>query len=422
MRSRAPSRHATGRRSRAVRTPSRFRLADLASEAIAGLLQRPGRSALTVLGTIAGIGGFVAIVALSQTAAGQIGKDFNVQDATQVTVTDSGARGGSAHPTMDFPANADALADRIHGVIAAGVWWQVQLANQGVSALPPSDGGTKVGLPITAASPGALVASGAQLAAGVLFNQFHEATAQDVAVLGKSAAAQLGITSLVNQPAIFIGGQPFTVVGILAADPRLPQLNLSVTVPESTALHLWGPPPSYFPAQMLIHTRLGAAQVVAEQAAVALRPDNPKLLTATAAASQAGLKKSVTASLNTVFLALAAVALLIGAVGIANTTLVAVLERSGEIGLRRALGARPRHIAVQFLAESTALGLFGGLVGACLGVLVALAVTIAEHWTALLDDRVVLAAPVAGAVIGLLAGLYPSLRASAIEPADALRR
>ena len=386
------------------------------------MLQRPGRSALTVLGTIAGIGGFVAIVALSQTAAGQIGKDFNVQDATQVTVTDSGARGGSAHPTMDFPVNADALADRIHGVIAAGVWWQVQLANQNVSALPPSDGGTRVGLPITAASPGALVASGAQLATGVLFNQFHESAAQDVAVLGKSAAAQLGISSLVNQPAIFIGEQPFTVVGILAGDPRLPQLNLSVTVPESTALRLWGPPPSYFPAQMLIHTRLGAAQVVAEQAAVALRPDNPRLLTATAPASQAGLKKSVTASLNTVFLALAAVALLIGAVGIANTTLVAVLERSGEIGLRRALGARPRHIALQFLAESTALGLFGGLVGACLGVLIAIAVTISEHWTALLDDRVVFAAPVAGAVIGLLAGLYPSLRASAIEPADALRR
>lgn len=422
MRSRAPRRHATGRRSRAVRTPSRFRPADLASEAVAGLLQRPGRSALTVLGTIAGIGGFVAIVALSQTAAGQIGKDFNLQDATQVTVTDTGARGGSAHPTMDFPMNADALEDRIHGVIAAGVWWQVQLPGQSVSALPPSDGGRKVGLPITAASPGALVASGAQLASGVLFNQFHEATAQDVAVLGKSAAAQLGITSLVNQPAIFIGGQPFTVVGILASDPRLPQLNLSVTVPESTALRLWGPPPSYFAAQMLVHTRLGAAQVVAEQTAVALRPDNPKLLTATAPASQAGLKKSVTASLNTVFLALAGVALLIGAVGIANTTLVAVLERSGEIGLRRALGARPRHIAVQFLAESTALGLFGGLVGACLGVLIAIAVTISEHWTALLDDRVVLAAPVAGAVIGLLAGLYPALRASSIEPADALRR
>ncbi len=122
-----------------------------------------------------------------------------------------------------------------------------------------------------------------------------------------------------------------------------------------------------------------------EQGAVALRPDNPKLLTATAPVNPAQLKKSVTASLNAVFLALAGVALIIGAVGIANTTLVAVLERSSEIGLRRALGARPRHIAIQFLAESTALGLFGGLVGACLGVLVAIGVTISEHWTALLD-------------------------------------
>jgi putative ABC transport system permease protein len=422
MRSRAASHRATARARRSLQAPSRFRLADLASEAVAGLVQRPGRSVLTMLGTVAGIGGFVAIVALSQTAAGQIGKDFNVQDATQVTVNDTGARGGSANPTMDFPADADALADRIHGVLAAGVWWSVNAGNTQVSALPPSANGTKVGLPVTAASPGALAASGAQLTAGVLFNQFHEATAQNVAVLGKSAAAQLGISSLVNEPAVFIGGLPFTVVGILAGDPRLPQLNLGVAVPESTALRLWGPPPSYNPAQMLIHTRLGAAQVVAAQAAVALRPDSPKLLTATAPVNPAQLKKSVTASLNAVFLALAGVALIIGAIGIANTTLVAVLERSSEIGLRRALGARPRHIAIQFLAESTALGLFGGLVGACLGVLVAIGVTISQHWTALLDPRIVFAAPAAGAVIGLLAGLYPSLRASAIEPADALRR
>ncbi|MGO9078865.1 MAG: ABC transporter permease [Streptosporangiaceae bacterium] len=109
-------------------------------------------------------------------------------------------------------------------------------------------------------------------------------------------------------------------------------------------------------------------------------------------------------------------------IGIANTTLVAVLERVGEIGLRRALGARPMHIAAQFLAESTALGLFGGLIGASLGIVTVLAVTIYHNWTALLDGRLVLAAPVAGAVIGLLAGLYPALRAGTVEPADALRR
>jgi putative ABC transport system permease protein len=130
----------------------------------------------------------------------------------------------------------------------------------------------------------------------------------------------------------------------------------------------------------------------------------------------------VTASLSSLFLTLAAIALLVGAIGIANITLVAVLERTGEIGLRRALGARPVHIAAQFLGESTALGLGGGLVGASLGVLTTLAVTIYRSWTAILDPRIVLAAPAAGAVIGLLAGLYPALRASAIEPAEALRR
>jgi putative ABC transport system permease protein len=401
--------------------PSRLRLRDLVSESVAGLLQRPGRAAATVLGTVLGLGGFVAIVALAQTAAGQVGRDFSVQDATQVTVDDSGAS-RATQATLDFPPDADALADRLHGVIAAGVWWPVGFRRAAVSALPPSAGGTKLGLPVTAASPGALTASGATLAAGVLFNQFHEATAQDVAVLGQSAAAQLGITSLASQPAIFIAGQPFTVIGILASDPRLPQLNLGVTVPESTALTLWGEPAPSGPAQMLIHTRLGAAQVVAGQVPIALQPGDPRLLSASAPASPSQLRDSVTASLNSVFLALAGVALVIGAVGIASTTLVAVLERAGEIGLRRALGARPRHIAVQFLAESTALGLFGGLAGTCLGLIVTLIVTVHQHWTAVVDPGVVLAAPLAGALIGLLAGLYPALRASSIEPASALRR
>ena len=408
-------------RRRAVEVPSRLRARDLGSEALAGLLQRPGRSALTVLGTILGIGGFVAIVGLSQTAAGQIGKDFNLQDATQVTVNDTAA-GKASVPTLDFPMNADASTDRIHGVVAAGVWWPVTFSKAAVSSLPASAGGSALGLPVTAASPGAVIASGATVEAGVLFNQFHENSGQKVAVLGQTAAAQLGISNLESQPAIFIDGQPFTVIGILASDPRLPQLNLGVTVPESTALKLWGPPTPSDAAQMLIHTRLGAAQVVAEQVAVALRPDNPKLLTASAPVNPTQLRSSVTASLNSVFLALAGIALIVGAVGIANTTLVAVLERAGEIGLRRALGARPRHIAIQFLAESTALGLFGGLVGACVGVLATIAVTIYQQWTALLDPRIVLAAPAAGAVIGLLAGLYPALRASSIEPADALRR
>ncbi len=397
---------------------SRFRLRDLAGESLAGLLQRPGRSALTVVGTVLGIGSFVAIVGLSQTTSGQIGKQFSELDATQVTVADTAASHASV-PTLDFPASADQLAGRIHGVVAAGVWWLVQFSRPGISALP---GGAKIGLPVTAATPGLLTASGARLQSGVLFNQFQQRDRQQVAVLGSLAARELGIAGLQNQPAIFIGGQPFTVIGILHSDQRLQQLNFGVTVPSSTALRLWGPPATDSPAQMLVHTRLGAAKVVARQLPVAVLPTSPAALTATAPSSPAQFQHSVTKSLNTLFLALAGVALVVGAIGIANTTLVAVLERAPEIGLRRALGARPRHIGVQFLAESTALGLFGGLLGACLGVATTLAVTIYHQWTALLDPRVVLAAPLAGGLIGLLAGLYPALRASALEPADALRR
>ena len=411
-------RHRKRLRSKLVRAPSRLRVRDLGGEVLAGLLQRPGRSALTLVGTVLGIAAFVAIVGLSQTASGQIGKDFNALDATQVTVTDKGAQSAST-PTLDFPANADSRVDRIKGVIAAGTWWNIALGQAGVSARP---GPATTGLPVVAATPGALTASGATVAGGVLFNHFHQDTAQNVALLSETAASELGISDLQDQPAIFIGDQSFTVIGILSGDKRIPSLDFSVIVPESTALRIWGKPTSNDAGQMLIHTKLGAGSVVAEQVPVALRPDDPKLLKAAAPVNPAQLKHNVTASLNAVFLALAGIAIVVGAVGIANTTLVAVLERAGEIGLRRALGARPRHIAVQFLSESTALGLFGGLAGACIGVLATLAVTIDKQWTALMDPRVVLAAPVAGAVIGLLAGLYPALRASAIEPADALRR
>lgn len=109
-------------------------------------------------------------------------------------------------------------------------------------------------------------------------------------------------------------------------------------------------------------------------------------------------------SLRSLFLLLAAVCLVIGAVGIANTTLVAVLERTGEIGLRRSLGARPAHIAGQFLSESTVLGTMGGLVGTGLGVLTVLAVTVARYWTAVTEPWTVVAAPFAGSLVGLLAG------------------
>jgi putative ABC transport system permease protein len=141
-----------------------------------------------------------------------------------------------------------------------------------------------------------------------------------------------------------------------------------------------------------------------------------------APANPTTIKGSVTTALNSLFLLLAGISLLIGAVGIANTTLVAVLERSGEIGLRRALGARPRQIAFQFLAESAALGALGGLIGTAIAVAATVLTAVSKQWTPIIEPWTVIVAPVLGACVGVLAGLYPALRAASVEPAEALRR
>jgi putative ABC transport system permease protein len=220
---------------------------------------------------------------------------------------------------------------------------------------------------------------------------------------------------------VFINGTPYTVVGIISDLRRVPELLLSVVIPDTTALSAYGQPTDQR-ASMLIETRLGAAQLIAGQAALALRPDAPNLFKITAPPDPTTLRDGVTGDFNALFLLLAGITLVIGAVGIANTTLVAVLERTGEIGLRRALGARPRHIAAQFLTESAALGTLGGLIGTSLGTAVVIGTALARQWTAVLAPWTVLPAPLIGTMVGLLAGLYPALRAAYVEPAEALRR
>jgi putative ABC transport system permease protein len=205
---------------------------------------------------------------------------------------------------------------------------------------------------------------------------------------------------------------------------RQPDILLSVIVPTTTADRLWGKPgqDEGEPPKVLIETRLGAAELIAEQAAVAIRPEASDRFKVTAPPDPKELKEAVTTDLSGLFLVLAGICLVIGAVGIANTTLVAVLERTAEIGLRRSLGARRRHVAAQFLSEAAALGLLGGLIGTSLGLTVVLTAAIAKDWTPVLEPLAVLPAPLAGALTGLLAGLYPAWQASRIEPVEALRR
>jgi putative ABC transport system permease protein len=399
-----------------------MRLADLVSESLAGIVQRPGRTALTLLGTVLGVGAFTTILGLTATASGQISKDFTVLAATQVTVNDVGSESARQvdRTIYDFPPDADTRVERLNGALHAGVTWTV-------SKQKPSVSGTSTGIDahqmdVDAASPGYLRALDPTMKHGLLYDQFHDGRHMRVAVLGSAAAALVGIDNLANNPAVFVDGIGYTVIGILGNVSRDPGALLKVLIPDQTAVAMYGPPGPDTPAHMLIETRLGAAPLIARQAPTALRPDQPAVLQAVPPPDPRQLRETVTGSLNSLFLLLAGITLLIGAAGIANTTLVAVMERIGEIGLRRALGARPRHVAAQFLTESTTLGTLGGLIGSATGITVTVLVALAHSWTAVLDPLTTLPAPLIGTVTGLLAGVYPALRAAHIEPLAALKR
>jgi putative ABC transport system permease protein len=405
---------------------------DAASEAVAGIVQRPGRAALTMLGTVLGVGAFVAVLGLTATGAGQISQQFTILDQTTVTVQDNGpANDVSApgtYPADGFPADADQVAERINGVVAAGVWWPVSLPDgtEFTGSLAISAPASQT-VDLLAASPGAVRAMDMTMVAGSPLTAYENDTAQPVAMIDLTTATTLGISPsrLASHPAIFVGGIPYTVVGIYSSARRVVTNESAMLIPEKTALANYGNPEpgigNQDEAQMVIATKTGAAQAVARQIASAELPADPSRLVVTSPPNPQNLQSQVSGDLTGLFLVLAAISLLIGAVGIANTTLVAVLERTEEIGLRRALGARPRHIAVQFLAESTALGTLGGLIGTCVGVVTVVAFAAAKEWTAVMNPAYTLPAPLIGSIVGLLAGLYPALRASRTSPLAALR-
>jgi macrolide transport system ATP-binding/permease protein len=396
----------------------RMRPRDLFAEAIAGLLARPARVALTVLGTVIGVGALVATLGLSKTASNQIVGRFDALSATDVVVSPSTRAGGSGAAVL--PWDSESRLRRLNGVAEAGTLADVDVRGALVRSVPVNDplAAGAIQLPMKAASPGLFRAVHAQLSTGRFFDAGHSQRADRVLVLGSNAARRLGIERIDQQPAVFVGDRLYAVIGLLSSVRRHASLLGSAIMPEGTAEREFG---LRAPALAQIETRIGAVELIARQAPVALSPADPSLLKVASPPDPRQLRGEVKNDLNALFLLLGGVSLLVGAIGIANVTLVSVLERVGEIGLRRALGAGRRHIAAQFLLESTAMGFAGGIMGASLGTLVIVAVSAAKTWTPVLDPWVPLGAPALGALIGLISGTYPSLRAAALEPVEALR-
>lgn len=412
---------ATGARARRGRS-ARFDLRDLAREVLEGAGARPFRLVVSLLGTVVGIGALVLTIGLGQTAGGQLAEHFDAVAATHLEVAPRSGEGadGQDRPAASFPVDAVERIDRLVGVTGSALLAPVPGDGLTVSAVPVRDpSAAETAPPAVIALTGDLTeAVGATFSHGRAFDRGHEERGDRVVVLGAEAAEALGVVRLDAQPVVFVGGQAYTVIGILAQTVTHGELRNAAVVPLATARRDFR---GIVPDALAVAVQPGAGSSVAHQAPIALDPNDVEAFTAGAPPETTVLEAQVGDDLGAVFFAVGLITLLAGALGIANVTLLSVTERTGEIGLRRALGATRGQIGAQFVGESVLLGLLGGVIGVALAVLAIVVVAAVRGWTPVLDPLLGTGCAVLGGLVGLVAGAYPALKAARTEPAEALR-
>ncbi|MCL1838706.1 MAG: ABC transporter permease [Propionibacteriaceae bacterium] len=397
----------------------RFGAQDVLTEAVRGLPGRPGRLLLAVLTVTLGVGSLVATLGFAQTGAHQVAARFDAFASTRLVAAPA-KNIQDDHDLAVMPWDSDERALRLNGVVAAGLICELDSKTMVIKAVPLNDPEAIPLAPpaVVAVTPGLFSVVDASLVEGTFINAFHQENAELVAVLGANAATTLGITRVDNQPAIFINNFSLTVIGILDTASYHPELQDAVIIPLSSARNWFGLGTA---GQLDLDISLGAGDLVASQLPTMLNPNDPSGYAITKPVAASVIRSQLSGDVDALFLGFGLIALVIGSLTTAAITSLAVMERRGEIGLRRALGATRGQIGAQFLTETGIIGLLGGLLGAAGGVLVVVGVCAANSWTPILDVRITVAATLLGLVAGTTAGVLPAIKAARTEPATTLQ-
>ena len=385
---------------------------ELLSVGAIGLRTRRLRAALSALGIAIGISAIVAGLGISASSQANLLAQIDALGTNLLTASPGQqVLGGQAQ--LD-PTAVGKIA-HIPGVTDVAGVYQVPntapLRTNYISALATG------GVGVEAADPSLLTTLRGQLASGAFLTS---ATANYPAVvLGATAARQLGITSLARHPLIYIQGKWFAVIGIMRPLPLAPELDPQVLIGLPAAERAFGV--TNAATDVYVRTDTTAVTPVRSLLARSANPEHPEVVQVSRPSDALAARAAAQGSYDTLLLGLGAVALLVGGVGIANVMIISVIERRGEIGLRRALGATRRDIASQFLTESLMLSLIGGTAGAALGFAVTAAYAAAKNLPVALSLPAFGGGIAAALVIGVGAGVYPGLRAARLAPTEALR-
>jgi putative ABC transport system permease protein len=421
-----PARPPRAVRYRRIGPATRLRVADAVGDALTMLVARPGRAVLAGLGTLLGVAWFVTALGLASTAGGQIATTVTQRLATQVRVTQ--ATSGPEPAPFPYPPGAGRRLDALRGVRAAGVFWPVRLPVPVLVTSKPRPPAQAAPVTVLAGSPGFLRAADVRLSSGRLFGPWDQVHRIQVCVAGAAAARALGVSGAAAKPStspqtVYLNNMPCAVIGIARATTARPSLDHSIVLPSATAAALWGPPDQAAGAvpTILIRTRPGAAGVVARQAPEAISPARPGRYRVHVRPSPQRLRDEIIAALTRMFTVLGWVSLAIGVISIALVSWLSVRERAAEYGLRRAVGARRRHVLAHVISESAVVGLLGGLAGASLGIAMVILIARASRWVPVVSPLTVLPAPLGGVAAGILGGLGPGLLAARIPPGGGTR-